>query len=599
MARAIPAGLAAALSCLPLWASAKPGPVPDRRIPPSVLGELRALDTRLETALYADCPPERCFPKGCAYGDHAVADQPRTTALPGLAEEKGPGSLTPQEYLTLARCSFAYEADLGAKSARRLSKRIQIKLSTGYTRVVVNAQRLEPLDLELPLPPTAEPEDAEEEPVVEEPGPQEVWTLPVAGRELWLALLPHFSWMIAIVLFTLSAFLLLWAWRSLGRLSPEEQLLLAQAQQGAGTTDRAEDDWSAEGVDLPPSPAEGSDTFVAEQQVYWQDRLSAAKDQPDPDLRALVETWLRENEQGLLAKAVMTYPEAFTPAFPEGGDLAKAKLTFSDYLREVDSNELPSDEDFYARLRQHALSAAVGRQSDAKGIASLRDEFGATGLVSTIRTLNPRMGAILFAHASMEDQMESARLLQTREVIEVAEQLLLSNRMSQKEADRLITNLAGGSDAAPARPSSEVSDRGTLFDAEGALSILLGVLPSPARDQLLTGAMARFGGQFPSWYRGLLWPQLVLRLDESLRANLLFDVDVRPLAAWISIQSAETRQAVLGSAPPSLRAAIEGATDFGTRGEQLRAASEGRRALAAALHRRLVRTSTTFESLVP
>src|SRR5262249_52958445 len=88
--------------------------VPKAQIPPSVLAELHLLENHFELALAMDCAPERCFAKGCTYVEHAVADKPRSASLPGLAEEQGPGSVAAQEYLTLARCSFAHEKSIGA-----------------------------------------------------------------------------------------------------------------------------------------------------------------------------------------------------------------------------------------------------------------------------------------------------------------------------------------------------------------------------------------------------------------------------------------------------------------------------------------------------
>ncbi|MEQ1503976.1 MAG: hypothetical protein ABMB14_17170, partial [Myxococcota bacterium] len=131
--------------------------VPTRQIPPSVLAELDLLENRFEIALAADCDTDRCFSKGCTYVDHAVADQPRTTSLPGLGEQAGPGSVEAQEYLTRARCSFAHEESVGATDVQALERRLQSKLSKGWTVVTIDHQALEPIAVELqqPVPPPA------------------------------------------------------------------------------------------------------------------------------------------------------------------------------------------------------------------------------------------------------------------------------------------------------------------------------------------------------------------------------------------------------------------------------------------------------------
>lgn len=579
------------------WAQTPPA-VPDRRIPPSVLAELRALEDRFEAALAQDCAPERCFPKGCTYGEHAVADQPRQTALPGLAEKQGPGAGPSQEYLTLARCTFAYEKDLSNKDASALVRRLRTKLSSGWTRVQVSRQRLPEISPELreaPTPPEPpEPEVVEEEAIEPPPPPApEVFEPTVALRELWLSLLPHFSWMIAILMVTLAALLLIWGWRRLGRLSPEEQLLLSQMGPAEPEPTDAEPE-----PEVAPEPEE--DDFVETQRAYWSERLQVGAE-PDPDVRALVSRWLKAEEMDLLAKAVLTYPEALPAAFPDGGQYAEAKLRFSEHLRDVEPEALPSDEAFYAQLKQHALSAALARHDDASAVQTLRADFGAAGLVRVIEALPPRHGALLYAHASTSDQLEAARVLSSAQLADLCEQLLSSNRMSRSESGYLLELLEASREDQPLPDPprrGEVSDLGTTFDAAAALSILLPRVEGAERANLLAHAKARFGGAFPSWYRDILFAEVVLALPAEARADLMLEVDVQSLAGWLSLIPSASKDALLQGMSGALHGAVQASSAFPSPAVQLERYGQGRLEVAEALQRQLARLQLPLEQVM-
>ncbi|CAN0585656.1 unnamed protein product, partial [Laminaria digitata] len=208
---------------------------------------------------------------------------------------------------------------------------------------------------------------------------------------------------------------------------------------------------------------------------------------------------------------------------PEGGDFADSKLRFSQFLRDVAKADLPPDEEFYGQLKQHALSASLARQPDAKGMANLRADFGAAGLVQLMSNLPPRYGALLFAHATVDDQLEGARLMSSAVRADVAEQLLQSNRMAKAEADYLVELLAAcNEDAAlPAPPHRpEVSGLGRTFDAAASLSVLLPMVQPEERSALLTQAKARFSGAFPGWFGEILFADLLLQLDPAARADV-------------------------------------------------------------------------------
>jgi hypothetical protein len=219
-------------------------PPPRTHVPSAIALEVSLLERTFETALAADCAPERCFPKGCVYVRHQTIDQPRNGSLPGLPVEQGIGSVPAQEYLTEARCEFTHERSVNAKDIQALVRRLELRLSRGYRKVVVGPQSLEPINRSLAeptIPPDEQPKndkdkDEDEAPKEEvappPPPPPVVEKAPSSPwRELWEELLPHTAWMVAILLLTGAVVVLIWATRKLGAPTLEEKMILAQLAQ--------------------------------------------------------------------------------------------------------------------------------------------------------------------------------------------------------------------------------------------------------------------------------------------------------------------------------------------------------------------------------
>jgi hypothetical protein len=579
--------LAAVLLFTTAWAADRTG-VPTRQIPPSVLHDVRLLENRFELALALDCAADKCFSKGCTYVAHAVADQPRAGSLPGLGAEPTADEAVPQEFLTEARCAFAHEKTVEPQDAQALVRRLQSKLSKDWTVVTVEHQPLEALPAELslagtpPEPPAPEPEPAPPA----EPAPL---TLDAASSQLWAALLPHFFWMVGLGLVTLAAVLFTWAWRRVGRISPEEQALLFQMSR---------DDASAEATPVVVETAHDK-AFVESRRAAWNARLGK-QGAPDPEIEALIKALLRSGDMALLAKAVLTFPDAFPDAFPTGGDVASAKLELADYLKTVDKDALPKDLDFFTALDRHALSAALSSQPDAQVVASLRDEFGTAGLAELVGQLLPRPAALLFSLAPSDEQHEVARLLSPRRVAELSTELLRSNRMDPNETTYLFDLLtAVRSDAPlPPTPTAGPSDRGAPFDAAGALSVLLAWLHPASRAALFEAAMKRFGNNVPAWVRGVLFPDMLFALPQEARADVFLTVEADALAAWLSMLETATRDALLAAMPSSLRNAVGVASSFPSRSRRLVLAERGRETLARAFQQQLVLAGIPFERAV-
>ncbi len=571
--------------------------VPDRQIPPSVLSEVVLLQNDFEIALAADCSPERCFSKGCVYIDHATADQPRSMSMPGLYQAPGPGSVQAQDYLTRARCSFAYEKtpdDEGVKEdVSALARRLQTKLSKGWTSVSVTSQALQPLPSVLKEAPKPEsPEDTD----VPEPEPAEDTPAPSWSRELWTQLLPHFSWMIALVMGTVALLMLLWAWRRFGRDSIEDRMLLAQIENGTLGFDEPEE------APTEADPDDPDARYATEQRAFWDDRLEQLdRDAPDPELQALIRELLRSGDQPLLAKAVLTWPDRFPALFPAGGEVASAKLELAAYLKSVHPDALPSDAEFYRALNRHALAASVSSQADARIVRSLREDFGASGLATLIGRLPARPAGLVFALAPTDEQQEAVQMLAPQQVAEMAQMLLRSNRMAPDETQYLFEVLEAvrNDQSIPAaRQPGNVSDRGSSFDADSALSVLLENLDSHVRGQIWSDAIQRGNGTLPSWTRQVLYADLLFTLGDEGRADLMLELETPELAAWWSLLDPSTADQVLQGVPRAVSASVRASTAFASREAQLDLAERGRRKLARGLVQRLARRNIRFEEAV-
>ncbi len=588
--------------------------VPATHIPPPVVAELMAVEHQFDLALAQDCAPERCFSKGCVYLEHAVVDQPRSASLPGLGTSEGPGAGTPQEYLTRARCEFAHEKSVQPKDVLALIKRLEAKLSKGWLVVSVERQILEPVPPSLresPVPPVPPPTPTGPTgPVTPPPTPK--WELAVALRELWVSLLPHFSWMIAVFLATLAAMTVIWSLRRLGRESLEEKALLARL--GAETALPAGDgDEKAEAkvevAELPPDDKKllpgntGEDqVFVDGQRNLWNDRIENAQlSKGQSVVLDLLREWLRVGEFALLAKAVFVFADRLSLSFPTEGDLAQRKLDFADYLRKVDESKLPSDADFFRKLNQYALSSAVLVQPDADAYRSLREEFGAGGIARLVEELPQREGALLFAVAPAESQGEIARGLSPKKRLEVANHLLVSNRIAKDEIAFLIDVVRAARIGEPppeSRLAGGLVDRGREFDAADALSTLLPQIEPESRSILFAAAQKAHHGVFPRWYEGILFADMLLKLPAEVASEVVLELDIRELAGWLSVQPVAWQKGFVKGLPPSLQSALGAASAFGSRDDQMVLAKRGRRALAAAIQRLCARGKLAFADLV-
>ncbi|MBX5484299.1 MAG: hypothetical protein IRZ16_20960 [Myxococcaceae bacterium] len=600
----------ATVAALPAAAQTSGPPVPQQHIPAQVLFELRTLERQFDMALASDCAPERCFSKGCVYGNHATVDLPRTGSLPGLPVDQGLGSVPPQEYLTEARCEFTYEKSVPTKDVNALVRRLEQRLSRGWLKVTVGKQILEPISPSLresPTPPEPKPQAAPPPPP-EPPKPAPVadqkppeWNAGVALRELWVSLLPHFSWMIAIVLGTLATLALIWAGRRLGRETIEEKAMAAQLAANAGAATRPNAPAGAEaanGAGLNGAApggeagATGDDpAWVESQQELWNRRIAQAELESDNGVIVdLLREWLKAGEFELLAKAIFVFGDRLSLAFSSDAQLAARKVEFADYLRTVDEKTLPSDAEFFRKLNQHAISSALLAQDDAEVYRSLREEFGATGVLHLLGSLPRRHGALLFALVPTDVQHDVARMMLPELRVEIADQLLVTNRASREEFAYVfdVLNAARAGNPLPPAPKPQgIEDRGREFDAAGALSVLLPRIEPEQRSELFARALERSGGTWPRWYEDILYGDMLLKLPSELRRDLLLEVDMRGLAGWSSVQHPQWQESFLNQLAPTMQNALRASMAFGSRADQLRLARRGHNELVTAVKKQV------------
>ncbi|QRO00830.1 hypothetical protein JRI60_18245 [Archangium violaceum] len=589
-----------------------PAPVPQSHVPSPVLLELRTLESQFDLALAQDCAPERCFSKGCVYRDHVTVDMPRTSSLPGLGQTEGPGSVPPQEYLTQAQCEFTHEKSVPTQDVQALVRRLEQRLSKGWLKVKVGRQILQPISPGLresppPPEPPKPPAPVVEEKPVEPPAPP-TWEAGVALRELWVSLLPHFSWMIALVMLTMATLTVIWALRRLGRETLEEKALAAQLAAGsldkpaeAETPPNAEEP-SPDGADPAPSKEDAETAFVTAQQQLWNDRIAQAElAKGESVVVELLRDWLKAGEFELLAKAIFVFGDRLSLAFTSDGELAVRKVEFAGYLKTVDEKALLSDAEFFRLLNQHAISSTLMAQADAEVYRSLREEFGSNGVANLIDSLSPRHGALLFGHVPTDCQQDVARIMSPELRVRIANELLASNRISKEETVHLFEVLdaaRAGKPLPPAPPAQGILDRGRQFDAAGALSVLLPLIESSERGSLFARALGRSGGTLPLWYQDILYGDMLLKLPDELQRDLLLDVDVRGLAGWSSVQQPAWQESFIARLAPAMQSAIRANMSFVSREEQLRAARRGQNELISAVKKQVARGKVSFAEII-
>ncbi|MDP2345294.1 MAG: hypothetical protein Q8O67_30400 [Deltaproteobacteria bacterium] len=569
------------------------------------------LERSFDAALSADCSPDRCFSKGCVYARHQTIDLPRGTSLPGLPSEESLGSVAPQEYLTEARCEFTHERTVATADIQALVRRLEQRLSRGWLKVVVAPQVLEPVSKSLaePIkrkepvedkPKPVEPEKPPETPppttTTTTPAAPEELSAPAALRELWLSLLPHFPWMVAIFLLTLATAALIWAARRLGAPSIEERML--EAQMTAPEPPPSTEPLPAE-VEARKLSQEEEKTFAEQQERMWVDRISHVESSDDEMVSELLKEWLKAGDFPMLGRALFIFGDRLSHAFSTDGELALKKLEFAEFFRDVDESTLPSRAEFFRRLNQHAMSSLLLSQDDVQLYRSLREDFGSSGVHALMQSLPTRFAALFFALVPRDSQVDVARLMTPQMRAAVAEQLLASTRISKEESAFLFACIGAARDgrALPEPPKPGVTDRGPSVDAAAALSVLLPLMAVEERPALFARAL-HGNASAPLWFEDIFFGEMIMKLPNELRRDLLLDVDIRALAAWLGLQDVDWQRTFAAQLSASMQNALRGNAGFSSRAEQLRLARRGHQDIVKALKSQYAKGRASFLDLV-
>ena len=203
-------------------------------------------------------------------------------------------------------------------------------------------------------------------------------------------------------------------------------------------------------------------------------------------------------------------------------------------------------------------------------------------MAQLIERLPPRHGALLFALAPSDCQDEVARVLPRERRLQIAGELLSSNRISREEREYLFAALDAARAGRPLPPipapaANAIIDRGREVGAADALSILLAARrPRGPAGSVRAARSSGRAGRCPRWYEDILHPAMLLKLPAELRGDLLLEVDIKGLAAWCSIQDPTWQRTFVDSLAPSLQTALRSRANnaFGSRD---RSASPGAR----------------------
>jgi len=585
-------------TALSTWAQ-----TPEKRIPPSVLMEVRLVESRFNAALADDCAPDKCYSKGCSYADHLTLDTNRSASLPGLpAEEESPGNVKAQDYLTRAKCGFAYEKSVTAVDVKALARRLRKKLSHGWLTVSVVPSSLDPLPKSLlegePLDDKDDDAKEEEEPPPPPPEPEEL-TGDMALLQLWKELLPHFWWMLAIGFLTFAVLMFIWAGRRLGATTLEEKMMEAQLAAQAAQQEKEAPTVVEEVKESKPSPEE--DLYAEEQERLWNERLERMDESDEDIITRLLQSWLKAGDYPTLARALFVFGDRVAQAFDASPEIALRKVEFANYFRDVDESTLPSRGKFFKDLNQQAMASLLLSQDDVSLYRSLREDFGASGVVGLTKELPPRYGALVFALATDDQQREIAPQLSTEQRNQVAAQLLMSTRMSLAESDHLTrcVEAVKAGQQPPAPPTNGANrEHGPPIDSATALSNLLPHVGSEERQALFAEALKRQGGAPPHWYEDIVFNHMLTQLPDETRNDLLLEVDIRGLAAWLRMQPTPWRRALVAELSEPLQNAIAQSGNSTSRADQVRWARKGHDGLVKAFKSAYARRGLRFVDLV-
>ena len=123
-------------------------------------------------------------------------------------------------------------------------------------------------------------------------------------------------------------------------------------------------------------------------------------------------------------------------------------------------------------------------------------------------------------------------------------------------------------------------------------------IESTDRQALFAGALERFGGSLPHWYEEIAFNHMLSALPDEVRKDLLLEVDVRGLAAWLQTQRADWRHSFTRELSGPLQNALAMNTVTSSHVELSRWAKRGHHGIVAALKTAYERKGVRFVDLV-
>lgn len=520
--------------------------LPQRQIPPAIIQEVKQLENQFEMALMQDCGEQKCYSRGCQYLSHETVDRPRESSLPGIGEKGGLGEDPPQQYLTGARCEFVAEKTVPVKNLTIIRQRLEQRLSRGFIVVSVVTRHLPALpDATEPDAVTITGDDKTGEPLPQPDKPEPRLTWNRAVNDLWSTMLPHVPWILAVILGTLAVLTVILGWRRLGRISPEDEILMQQM-----TNSEQKIDGTGEKSRMPP-PQPLVTLHEGELPAAWRDELKS-----DPErLRQVGDYWLAKGEYALLAKAAL---ELGWTNVSESG-LTLAGIEFSDFFRSHTADDLPPNEEFGKRFHYDAVYAHTAAALPGAQIIEELEAFGVAGLTHLVEQIHPVYAAFLFTLIPKALARPIASRLSATTVTEMVRVLSRCDRLSARVQEAILRSvtMAASGEPLPAEvgdnASVELQLHGEPVPAAQAVSRLIGSMSPADRRKLVATLKNEWEAHAPLWIDDLFFPELLLHVPTEPRGEILLTVPAAELSLWIHDQHSSIQEALLAAVPEVLR----------------------------------------------
>ena len=528
-----------------------------RQYPENVHSELQDLSGKFAQHLYENCAESKCFYKGCVVKSTRGLSK-ASNNLPGLpgidntAVKRATQSKAAQ--LSEATCYFAHTDKVKTKDAIKLKGFLQTVLSIkDTTKVVVVAQSVRALPESLKQEDKPKPEKKAEapkpEPTPEPFVPKEPkLTQDQALVEFWEAVVPHFFWMIGILLATVSAFVIIWALRKIGRLSPEEQLMLATESKASDTSESANQDTEVEESE--------SDRVFIEKQAW----ILKIKENPAP-FQNVLKSWFDEKNYPYIAQATLTFQNQAESILNSKEGSFEDRIEFADFLKHTPLSKLPSQSDLFKKLSLGYVSVAALNREDISLVQLLRNNFESSGLAQLISSASFPTAAYLYALSPVSSLKGVNTLLSVSLKAEIVKELLKSNRISPQNLSQTLNFVKKSIGlSVPEEQLSEhtsISGFGVSIQTARALSFLMADLPSEQRIQLVKSIIAENNGVLPTGLENIVYPEMLLHLQDELRNDILLNTQPEVLLHWLkTVGGRKTLEKITSRAPNSLKAAM-------------------------------------------